>query len=45
MPLYREGTTGFEVTPDADLVKMAIKLKKVTPVYTAEKEAAAPDLP
>ena len=44
MPQYREGTTGFEVTPDADLVKMAIKLKKVTPLYTAEKEAAAPSL-
>ncbi|MBO4220279.1 MAG: alkaline phosphatase [Clostridia bacterium] len=42
MPLYREGTTGFEITPDADLVKMAVRFKKAIAKYNSEREESVP---
>ncbi|MBP5236532.1 MAG: alkaline phosphatase [Clostridia bacterium] len=42
MPLYREGTTGLEITPDADLVKMAVRFKKAIAKYNSETKESVP---
>ena len=42
MPLYREGTTGFETAPEAELVKMAVRFKKAIAKYNSEREESVP---